>query len=132
MRPNITALKQLRRVVENAPDDLLHMRKFRESSSCGTARCAAAWATIDPWFIERGLTSGTAGFPSYKGSSASEATSALMKFFRLTREQAQDLFALTISCYSVDPHAISKRQVLTQIDRLLRGEPTKPYRVKYT
>jgi hypothetical protein len=126
-RPNITALRQLRRVVENAPDDLLHMRNYREMSSCGTARCAAGWAAVDPWFNSHGLQAATDGSPVIFGEWRGGIS--LLKFFRLSETQMRHLFMIDQDdeLYE-DPHSVSKRQVLNQIDRILRGEPTKPYR----
>lgn len=49
---NLEALRQLRRVVEAAPDDRWNMCNWSSAAppGCGTAHCAVGWAAIDPWF----------------------------------------------------------------------------------
>lgn len=45
--PNIEALRQLRRVVENAAEEQFDMGSYQ--NECGTTRCAAGHAAFDPW-----------------------------------------------------------------------------------
>lgn len=115
--PNIEALKQLRRVVENAPDDLLHMRAITEESSCGTAHCALGWAEVDPWFQDN--------LPRIKGEE--EYFDWAERIFGLSGANANKLFAGNAS-HSTPAHAISKAAVLWNIDELLAGRPPRSYR----
>ena len=127
MRPHITALRELKRVIENVPEDLLHMRWWQSRAECGTVRCAGGWAAVDPWFNKRGLTANDSGAPRFRGEICD---GALRPFFRLTVKATRDLFALYHPHpIALEGHAVSKRQVLNQIDRILAGQPTKPYRI---
>lgn len=105
------AILNLRRVVETAPEELLHMRKMTEQASCGTAHCALGWARIDPWFKVN--KSSMVAFTSQGYNSASAAHA-----FGITEATADLLFAGDASS-GIEAHAISKAEVLWNIDHLL-------------
>lgn len=125
LKPNLTALRQLKRVVKAAPAERFRMRKFTEQTDCGTAYCAAGWAAIDPWFNKRGL---------YMRGDAPEtpnnmwAQGALSEIFGLTLENTFALFAFDTPPPDIDPHAITKAEVIANIDRLLAGKRATVYR----
>ena len=124
--PHITALRQLKRVIKNTPDDLLHMDKWAGTARCGTVRCAAGWAAVDPWFNEHGFTAHPGGSPTYAGKWPFDS---LRAFFRLTGAATDHLFAIDHPGLP-GGHAVSKRQILNQIDRIIAGEPTHHYRIR--
>jgi hypothetical protein len=115
---NEEALRQLHRVVEEAPDDRLHMRSFTETGPCGTAHCAADWAAIDPWF--------RANMPLDEIIRSSDPFARLAAAFGLSEKDAENLFGGDLAGYT-DPHAVSKAEVFWNIDRLLAGQPALPY-----
>jgi hypothetical protein len=121
---NTEALQQLRRVVESAPDDLFHMRAVVERTSCGTARCAIGWAAVDPWFQENTRLPELIP-PSYDRKGL-PSLYALNELFDISSIDANNLFAGSISRY-VNEHAVSKEEVLWNIDELLAGRETLPY-----
>jgi hypothetical protein len=121
--PNIEALQQLRRVVENAPNELFHMRTLVEQAPCGTARCAFGWCLIDPWFLENTEIETTVTTISNR---------ILMDFYKaaeifdISDDDAHKLFGAGIS-YRYGPHSVSKEEVLNNIDNLLAGHSALPY-----
>ena len=131
---NTEALRELRRVVEAAPDHQLHMRVLHEKCECGTAYCALGWTVQDPYFVEKfgdelqrqlGWTHTTdvdlldLGF-----SRLLEITPAI---FGISTREADKLFASNIDYYE-GPHSVSKAEVLWNIDQLLAGNTTRHYR----
>lgn len=110
-------LAQLRRVVEAAPEDRLHMRRYAEEAECGTALCAAGFCLIDPWFRARTLILGYF-------DDASELE--LHDLFQIDEEDARNLFGFALY-RGVDPHAVTKAEVLWNVDELLAGRPARPY-----
>ena len=127
-----TMLTQLRRVVADTPDHLLHMRAFTEVAACGTARCAAGGAAIDPWFREHTRINEVLPAEPYGDDwlvttcSSYADWKALAECFRLSQCDADNLFAADLNV-TADPHAVSKAEVLENIDRLLAGEPAFRY-----
>ena len=125
---NIEALQQLRRVVDEAPEELLHMRSVVETASCGTARCAIGWCIVDPWFqrntkilkIFSPLATDITRFPN-------GLDKALTEMFDISVEDMENLFAGDLSCYYDSAHAVSKDEVLWNIDELLCGRHALPY-----
>lgn len=125
--PNIERLQQLRRVVEAAPDDRLHMRAWSERAECGTAYCAAGWAALDPWFQENTPILGVFEITETKMvESLGNSSIDLADLFGITSRDASALFA-TYSLCGIGPHAISKAEVLANIDRLIAGDSAKRY-----
>lgn len=126
-------LRQLRRVIEAVPDDRLHMRTFCEEGECGTAYCAAGWAAVDPWFRENTDIGDIFGVDSdgtlFVICGYSCVFSDLADLFGLTRTDADRLFGADLEPDVTAPHAVNKTEVLNNIDLLLAGEKTKPYRV---
>jgi len=128
-------LTQLRRVAEAAPEERLHMRAYCEDAECGTAYCLAGWARIDEWFIKH--TSIThifsldtegfvrAAYDTYDQSGVPPIV-RLGEMFDIGTDAAHDLFGGQLLKDS-DPHAVTKAEVLAQIDRLLAGQDTEPY-----
>lgn len=126
---NVERLLQLRRVVEAAPDDRFHMRAFYEEASCGTAYCAAGWAAVDPWFQEHteigsifrvgrdGLLEILSGTPFRR----------LSHIFEIGANNSWKLFGWGVA-RNPDPHAVSKAEVIENIDRLLAGKSAELYK----
>lgn len=118
---NRPALQNLYRVVESAPDDLLHMRSIVEPAPCGTARCALGWAIIDPWFQqETAINQILAADHDSRGLETYYDRAYLSTLFGLSESDCTNLFALEAE-KDLDPHAISKAEVLANITRLLAG-----------
>ncbi len=120
--PNIERLTQLARVVRAAPEHRFHMRTFMEKTTCGTAYCAAGWAFVDPWFTEHKFhdiwTTGTEHIWTTEDE--------LAEYFGLSNRDANRLFALDINRYA-EPHAVTKGEVLANIEQLLAGLPAELY-----
>lgn len=128
MTINIERLTNLRRVVEQAPDHLFHMRALTEESSCGTARCALGWALVDPWFQQDGIETIKKDHAYTINVKTVDWSSRLPQYFGLTEINSHNLFGTELSRL-VDPHAVSKAEVLVSIDRLLDGKRALPYKV---
>ncbi len=133
---NEQAMRELRRVVEAAPEDRLHMRSFCETAACGTARCAAGWAAIDSWFRENTqinkylvvcnegtvYATGCVGDDGvWRGTIAGLAT-----IFDIDREDARYLFGGDLDIGAAE-HAVTKDEVLWNIDEMLAGREALPY-----
>jgi hypothetical protein len=124
METNYEALRQLRRVVANAPSDRFHMRAITEQASCGTAHCAIGWAIIDPWFQQNTKLNDL--IPADHKEQCSARLDELADLFGISTQDNDNLFALEMST-TVSPHAVRKGTVIKNIDRLLADQPTKPY-----
>lgn len=120
--PNCEVLQQLKRVVEDAPVHLFHMRAVVEiSDTCGTARCALGWSIIDPWFQQN--TRINEVLPSdFNEKKFQWKGDILLEVFGLTPQQFNDLFGCELSITKSYAHAVSRAEVLDNIDRLLSGE----------
>jgi hypothetical protein len=121
---NLECLRQLRRVVEAAPEDRFDMRRFSTPTDCGTAYCAAGWAAIDPWFREhtelgRAFRVGVGGMLGWDDDLAE----VLGEVFGLTDGETNRLFGMFVgeSC------GVTRRLVLASIDRLLAGKAARSY-----
>lgn len=128
---NHEALRQLRRVVEAAPEEQFHMRACVEQTTCDTARCAFGWCIIDPWFRENTRVGDIPiDFDNWSFDfDLGIMTNAVFfeQIFGLTDKQSNILFARSAS-RCLYPHAITRKEVLANIDRLLNGEAPKPYK----
>ncbi len=126
--PDIELLRQLRRVVDAAPDDLFHMRAFCETAGCGTARCAAGWAAIDPWFLANTWISQIIDVDNegFVTSIDGFAFSKLAKLFDIPQHDTDNLVGGQLKP-SHPPHAVTKRDVIANIDALIGGLETRPY-----
>ncbi len=125
---NAERLKQLRRVCKAIKPEGLDMRFF----SCGTTHCLYGWAYLDSWFrantnivdmldrkgevVDHNVCGNMNGFLSRAAA-----------IFDITPTDAQYLFGIGLSPASVGKEAISKSEVLENIDRLIRGESAEPY-----
>ncbi len=118
-------LLELRRVCESIPDDLLHMRSLEEQSPCGTARCLLGWARLDPWLQENSELGTTSAVPSWMFFNYVYSHD-LARIFQVSRDDASHLFALDIN-RDVPEHAVSKSEVLWNLDQLIAGKPALPY-----
>lgn len=121
---NKEALIQLRRVVEDAPDALFNMHTFAREAPCGTVRCAAGWAAIDPWF--------EANMPRLAEQPGFPHTDQLAVWFDIDETDANNLFGGDLSGYPFDNagrslRGVTKLAVVANIERILAGKPTKPY-----
>ena len=112
---NLKALKELHRVIKNAPEHLLHMHSFTHTAPCGTAHCAAGFAAIDKWFVDNGLDFWGLSFDSLK------------QFFGLSAKQTNILFGGDLQEQDGD-HAVTKKEVLDNITRLLNGKQPLKYK----
>lgn len=107
-------LRQLRRVVEAAPDnELFDMAWVAARKDCGTSHCAYGWARIDPWFIEN-TEIATTGFSAVRNG-----------VFNLSVVDFDNLFQPGDDNDLLGPEA--KRLVIANIDRILAGYPAIPY-----
>lgn len=124
------ALKQLLRVAEAMPEDLLDMSAFSSERDCGTAHCLGGWAAVDPWMLEN---TGIGSVFSYSGDfvvlNVSEPAVHLAHLFGIGLADAENLFALRIYLKGDIWDRIRKRHVVANIRRLLAGEPALPYSV---
>lgn len=120
------ALLRLLTVAEKAPPHRLHMETVCEQASCGTVRCLLGWAIIDP-VLRRTTNFGLVprnwkgGFPDQFDSSSDAA-----RTFGITQRQAAMLF-LYRCAGDARNHAVQKREVVSRIQKLLRGEDIEPY-----
>ena len=129
MPNNIEALRQLRRVVENAPDELFSMRFIVEEATCGTVRCALGWCLVDPWFVAhtplgdfRGFCGLTLGASAHGGA----LKAAIGETFCLSEQDERNLFAFDMTALCL-PNGVRKEEVFENIDLLLRGQSAKMY-----
>jgi hypothetical protein len=116
--PDVERLEQLKRVVREAPDHLFDMHLVAMRKPCGTAHCAWGWAMVDPWFL---LNTDIGEVMPW------ESDDRYLELFGIDREDFDATFGGNL--YSCDP-AVSKEQVIDNIDRLIRGEPAIPYPVE--
>lgn len=127
----IERLQQLRRVVEAATDHRFHMRTFCEEADCGTAYCAAGWAAIDPWFRENTAMGDI--FEVGEEGMLREADDVYDPFenlggvFGISYLDSLNLFGADLSRIYSEPHAVSRAEVIANVDRLIAGEPATPY-----
>lgn len=117
---NVEALTQLRRVISDAPDELLHMRAIVKEAKCGTARCAIGWCFVDPWFIEN------TSLPAFEKDILDGDWDYLEELFSIAPASTTNLFGGALSPWG-DEHAVSKGEVLANIDALLAGEDAVEY-----
>jgi hypothetical protein len=137
--PNIPRLQQLRRVVEQAPDDRFHMRTVVETADCGTARCAFGWALVDPQFQAdlEFCHAVFADWPTAFPTTPAQPTSLqeveyfpgnqVAKYFGLTDRQMTVLFGGDLSP-SCPEHAVTKAEVIWNIDELIAGREPAYYK----
>src|SRR5690349_8648129 len=123
-------LRQLRRVVIQAPDERFDMTYFGFDAGCGTVCCAAGWATLDAWHQQQtkilmyfGVD--IDGSPYIRaGWSGAES---LADIYGLNIEDSRRLFGLDYDDDSYNTHRVTKTLVINQIDRLLSGLPALSY-----
>lgn len=123
-------LKELRRVVEAAPEERFEMKHFCTEASCGTAYCAAGWAAIDPWFQENteildifDISIDDDG--AYVEEKDDGATfEYLAEMFDISPQDTTNLFGGNLFRYS---KTVPKGLVLKNIDSLLKGRKTSQY-----
>jgi hypothetical protein len=126
-------LRQLRRVIDSAPEERFVMRTWSERSGCQTTFCAAGWCAVDSWFRENtkiGTIFAVAGDSEgqvtvYPINYVFNVFRDLANLFSISIDDAEALFGVGIR--SVDPHAVSRAEVLANIDRLLAGKPAEVY-----
>jgi hypothetical protein len=128
---NVECLRQLRRVVETAPEDRFEMVMFSGWKDCGTAHRAAGWAAVDPWFrahTELGrffhVDEDRDGMLEWDDN----PTELLGEVFGLRAGDILRLFGLTLDWRGM----VTKQHVLANIDRLLAGRAALPYRLMLT
>jgi hypothetical protein len=145
---NVERLRELRRVIEAAPEDKLHMPQWCDfHAPCGTAYCAAGWAAIDPWFqkntpILEIFSVQKLGdvFPKTEPERVGDlfvqprtlgrTMTSLAALFDLGYDAAANLFGNELGGFS--SHSVTKKEVLSRIDAAIAGKPVKPYKVLQT
>jgi hypothetical protein len=128
---NVEALKQLKRVVEAAPDKLFDMGEFSVvKHNCQTAHCAAGWAAYDSWFRENTQIAevfSPDGQP-VPWTSRGGVIECLKNVFGLETGDVMALFAYKTDG-SGERSDIDKLDVLDSIDSLIAGDTIYPYEV---
>jgi hypothetical protein len=143
---NRELLLQLRRVLLEAPEDRLHMRTLcGPKAACGTAMCLAGFAAVDPWFrahtpLSAELAAATHRL-AYAGPAAFLLRPAAVGFeveaapggwdrardlFGLSDDDADALFGWALN-YDDAAHAVTRAEVLWNLDELLAGRSPRPY-----
>ena len=127
---NAEALRQLRRVVLDAPEDRLNMKGFGRMTECGAVCCAAGWAALDPWFLANtriGEVLPISPNPRFGGSifGFSITGPGLPAIFGLSLADANALFGLYDNHWNLED--VTRADVVANIDRLLRGEHAVAY-----
>lgn len=88
--------RQLIRVLEGVPEQKLNMGTWcDDEAECGTVACAAGWAGMDPWFVERGFRTSLKGngVALYVGNSAWRMDyDACRDFFGADDDEAEHIF----------------------------------------
>jgi hypothetical protein len=121
---NIEALRQLRRVVSEAPEELFRMSAVTKETTCGTAHCAFGWASVDPWFL---ANTNIASLTIWLADEFLISFCGASELFGLNNRNTYNLLGAA-AARSTDPHAVPRQSVIDNIDRLLSGEDAKPYR----
>lgn len=127
---NTKALEELERVVREAPDDLFCMNVIAEQLQGGTVRCAFGWTLIDPWF--QANTKVEDRFNRIKAGQRLHYE--LAAEFDISNDDANNLFGGDLSASAYKDASgklrcdVTKLEVITNIRRLARGAPTKPYK----
>jgi hypothetical protein len=127
-------LRQLRRVVEEAPAERFDMAWLCRLDKCGTAHCAAGWAVLDPWFQQETpildhftITHKSEFRVLVTAKSFEGAFPGLAQIFGLELTEAHYLFGANL--YGVS--TVSQSKVLANIDRVLQGKQAVSYRRDY-
>ncbi len=126
---NIEVLKQLRRVAEEAPEDRLHMTSFVDPrASCGTARCLLGWAIVDPWFQKNTRINDfmPADYDMPGMALNTNKRKLLREIFDIDGYDQSALFAFNATM-TADPHAVTKAEILGNIDALIAGGRARRY-----
>lgn len=86
-----------------------HVQNISEYK-CGTSACAVGWATLDPWFNEKGLQSAYSQSDIYliKFDGLYDWR-AIEEFFGLDEDEAEDLFTLDSNYGNNDPLVVAER-----------------------
>jgi hypothetical protein len=118
---DLECLRQLRRVVEAAPEGRFDMSTLCDRGPCGTVHCAAGWAAVDPWFREntelgRSFAVDRDGMFRYRGRPAE----VLERAFGLDEGDVERLF------FDADDDT-TRADVLASIDHLFAGRPAPTY-----
>jgi hypothetical protein len=125
----IERLRQLRRVVDDAPNNLFWMTSFSTAAACGTAHCAAGWAAVDPWF-----QANTPILDVFRVSDGDVKT--IFGFAHLTLDALAEIFGIDIcdaralfafDCGGTSHRDIDKEEVLANIDTLIEGDEIETY-----
>lgn len=124
-------LLNLRRVILAAPDHLLHMRWVESQAPCGTAFCAFGWALQDPWFQAntqlKEYRSGHEYMRCIPFTTDGDYLDPIHTLFSISEDSCDNLFALNGEWWGEFPHAVTKAEVLWNIDQLLLGHEALPY-----
>jgi hypothetical protein len=126
---NIQLLKKAIEVLDNVPKGMLHMNAITDNAECGTAHCLAGWLSVDPWFrkhteINDIIPHDWNDWILPRGDNGAK----LANVFDISLIDSSKLFDMD-SFRSMESHAISKREVKRNLQRLIDGKPTIQYKV---
>lgn len=116
VKRNLKALRRWKTVFAKVPADQVHMGEVFGHRACGTVGCLWGWGANDSVLQKMGIPGIDEGAEFF---GIPNATFEALILNTRTPEQG---FAL-----SRNPHAISKKQVLDNLDRVIAGKPIKPY-----
>lgn len=127
---NIKLLKKAIKVLDNVPKGMLHMNAITDKAECGTAHCLAGWLSVDPWFRKHTEINDIIphDWNDWNVPSEKSTTNKLAGMLDISYKDSCRLFAMD-SFLSMESHAISKREVKRNLQRLIDGKPTLQYKV---
>jgi hypothetical protein len=132
---NLEALNRLFSIAAATPEEKLNMRSFSGQEECGTVYCLFGLACVDPWF-QQNTRINEYLFPNPEHDGRLDVTDTFFDFgrrmdahkfiadiFGLSVEDSDNLFAMRGYVYNHIP----KGEVLANLSRAIRGEPTYQY-----
>lgn len=127
---NTERLLQLRRVLDEAPEERFHMRTWSEAADCGSAYCLAGFMAIDPWFRRETEVGNVFILNKHNCLLNVESTDIPFRFlagvFAIAESDSENLFGYGIPLHA-DPHCVTRAEVRANIDRILAGRPAEIY-----
>jgi hypothetical protein len=120
-----------------APEELYDLSAFSSEFSCGTARCNAGWAAVDPWFQKNTTINQTLDPVTGNNSDCDQPIQGDGCNYASIHEHLEFIFGLSNNNVHLLFYpqfqgrpcgkGITKPMALAQIDRLLAGLDTVPY-----
>lgn len=125
MQPNLEALRQVVRVLENLPEEKFNMNYVMRIASdeeinlgCGTVGCAIGWAAEDPWFTQRGFV-----MPQLSAFVFSEE---IRKFFFLeSRDVARLFYSAGYRSVPWQRPQITRQEVINKLNQFITAHGPK-------